>query len=117
MIEKQFHLVATELEWSERPNADRDPLEHEDKWGKVNSPSYSLYAPLSGLSLSCAKDEPFLRGSQFCLELWMKLETELGDDFILAVLQIGEHSLTLMRENNSCALVFSGPGAHEVKPI
>jgi len=109
--------VATELVWSEQPNADGDPLEHEDKWGKVNSPSFSLYAPVSGLTLNGAKDEPFSRSGQFCFELWMKLETEGGDDFILAMLQIGEYTLTLMRENNQCALVFAGRGSNEVKQI
>ena len=109
--------MAADLVWSERPNDDRDPLEYEDKWGKVNMPNYSFYAPVSGLSINSPHAGLFSRSSQFSLELWLKLPTDPGEDLILVVLQIGELTLTLMRENNACALTLSGRGAHEVKEI
>ena len=30
------------FEWSDDPLEDGQPMDHEDKWGKSNQPSYSL---------------------------------------------------------------------------
>ena len=78
--------MASELSWSENPNQNNDPLEYEDKWGKVNQPNYSFFAPMSGFSLNNPIDESLLRGSQFSFELWIKLAIEEGEDFILNIL-------------------------------
>jgi len=52
--DKQMHLIAaqdSELTWQSQPNADKEPLDYEDKWGKANAPNFSFHAPPHGLVL------------------------------------------------------------------
>ena len=42
MSDNECDLALEGAEWSEEPLEDGEPLEYEDKWGKRNTPSYSI---------------------------------------------------------------------------
>ena len=42
MSDNDIHGNIGSAEWSENKLEDGQPIEYEDKWGKVNTPSYSI---------------------------------------------------------------------------
>ena len=95
-----MHLKGENLEWHQQVNLDRDPLDYEDKWGKVNIPNYALIAPSSGLDITCRANQALCtKAGGFTLEMWLK-EPEPNDYLVLALFtEEKQLSLFLNREN------------------
>jgi len=80
-----MHLKAENLEWNPSVNPDRDPLDYEDKWGKVNTANYAFMAPSSGLQITRKKNQPLSsKAGNFTLEMWLK-EPEPNEYLVLAL--------------------------------
>lgn len=72
--DKGIPLVAVkdnELVWHHEVNKDHEPLDYEDKWGKVNSANYAFLAPLSGLTIK-KKSALISRSEKMTFEMWVK---------------------------------------------
>lgn len=50
--DRAMHLVASQLDWHPQVNQDGDPIDYQDKWGKVNTANYSFALPQSGLAIA-----------------------------------------------------------------
>lgn len=48
---ERLALKADLISWSAETLRDGDPVEHEDKWGKVNVANYSVKCPKDGFEL------------------------------------------------------------------
>lgn len=85
---------AAPLTWSTSPLGDGQPIEYEDKWGKENTPSYSICAPPGGL-LSCDK----LVLSAFTFEFWLKIDFQ-QTPAEMTLLQVNNMSLVSRLHQN-----------------
>jgi len=95
-----MHLNAKNLEWHAHANLDRDPLDYEDKWGKVNIPNYAFFAPSSGLHITRQANQALSsKAGSFTFEMWLK-EHEPNDYLLLALFTEEKTlSLFLSRDN------------------
>ena len=88
--------------WGEEKLPDGEPIEYEDKWGKLNVPSYSVEmdgfrGEYEGIktSISPAVMQKFKLQKSFTLEFWFKLQTKPTDNSRLTLIKTSQLSIEL----------------------
>lgn len=86
-------------------NAEHDPLDYEDKWGKVNNANYSIYVPNQGLKIAKKAGQALSkRTGEITLEMWLK-EPEPNAMLVLSLITAeNQASVFLCREDGKLLL-------------